>query len=217
MSVWKSNFFLQTGLPESLPKPPQRDAAADEQFAADNDIHVVPTRAYGLRGKDKNGRKIRGPCLFNFFEGMRCLESREADGNVIVRPEELRVEYHALSKPQRAYWEYMQELWIVFKIQENVADWPYLPTRKRQIRKNNLLHKFYFMEDAEQQQLVRDYIAQRWEKENYQHVQETCQQDNLRHLVGIRRDLRLLLAKVENALPANTPDAEASGVGSAGL
>jgi hypothetical protein len=56
------------------------------------------------------------------------------------------------------------------------------------------------MDEAAQQQLVRDYIAHRWEKENYEYVQETCHQDNLRHLVDIRRDLRLLLAKVEKAL-----------------
>ena len=198
MSVWKSNFFLQTGLPESLPKPPERPVAADEQFAAENDLPT--TRRVGQRGKDKNGRKKRAPSLFNFFESMRTFESREADGNVIVRPEELRVEYYALSKQQRAFWEYMHELFLMFKIQEKVAEWGYLGTKKRQHRKQQLLHKFYFLEEPEQQQLVRDYLAHRWEKENYQYVQETCHQDNLRHLVDIRRDLRLLLAKVEKAL-----------------
>ena len=96
MSVWKSNFFLQTGLPESLPKPPERPVAADEDFAVEHGL--APTRRVGQRGKDKHGRKKRAPSLFNFFQCMRSLESREADGNVIVRPEELRVEYHALSK-----------------------------------------------------------------------------------------------------------------------
>ena len=55
---------------------------------------------------------------------------------------------------------------------------------------------------------MRDYIAQRWEKENYEFVRESCQQDNLRHLVDIRRDLRLLLAKVEDALKPRDKDAE---------
>ena len=198
MSVWKSNFFLQTGLPESLPKPPERPVAADEQFAADNDLPA--TSRVGQRGKDKKARKKRAPALFNFFECMRSLESREADGNVIVRPEELRVEYHALSKQQRAFWEFMHELFLMFKIKEKVAEWGYLGTKKRQRRKQQLLQKFYFMDESEQQQLVRDYIAHRWEKENYQYVRETCHQDNLRHLVDIRRDLRLLLAKVDKAL-----------------
>lgn len=198
MSVWKSNFFLQTGLPESLPKPPERPVAADEQFASHNDLPA--TSRVGQRGKDKTARKKRGPGLFNFFECMRGLESREADGNVNIGPKELRAEYVALSKQQRAFWEFMHELFLMFKIQEKVAEWGYLGTKKRQHRRQQLLHKFYFMDEAAQQQLVRDYIAHRWEKENYQYVQETCHQDNLRHLVGIRKDLRLLLAKVEKAL-----------------
>jgi hypothetical protein len=57
---------------------------------------------------------------------------------------------------------------------------------------------------------VRDYLAHRWEKENYQYVRETCQQDNLRHLVDIRRDLRLLLAKVEDALKPRGGDASSA-------
>jgi hypothetical protein len=198
MSVWKSNFFLQTGLPESLPKPPERPAAVDEEFAADNDLPT--TSRVGKRGKDKNGRKQRTPLLFNFFECMRSLESREADSNVLVRSEELRVEYHAHSTQQRAFWTYMHDLFIVFEQQNTIATAGSLTSRNAQSRKRKLWHKFYFIQAPEQQQLVRDYIAQRWERENYQFVQETCQQDNLRHLVEIRRDLRLLLTKVEKAL-----------------
>ena len=198
MSVWKSNFFLQTGLPESLPKPPERPVAADEQFAADNGIDGP--RTVGQRGKDKNGRKKRSPSLFNFFQCMRSLESREADGNVFVGPKALRVEYIALSKQQRAFWEHMHELSIVFEKQQKVAGCGALSTESAHNRTRRVLQKFYFLSEPEQQQLVRDYLAQRWEKENYNHVRETCQQDNLRHLVDIRRDLRLLLDKVEKAL-----------------
>ena len=198
MSVWKSNFFLQTGLPESLPKPPEREVVADEAFATE---HGLPSpRRRGHRGKDKNGRKKRAPSLFNFFECMRSHESREADGNVIVRPEELRVEYHALSKQQRAYWEYMHELFIVYEQQQKAADWGTISTESAHRRKHKLFCKFYFLTEPEQQQLVRDYLAQRWEKENYEYVRETCHQDNLRDLVDIRKDLRLVLAKVEKAL-----------------
>jgi hypothetical protein len=204
MSVWKSNFFLQAGLPESLPKPPERDVVADSEFADENGL---TTRRVGQRGKDKLPRKTRGPTLFNFFESMRTFESREEDGNVILTPEVIQIEYRALSKQQRAFWEFMHELFLMFKIQEKVAEWGYLGTKKRQQRKQQLLHKFYFMDESQQQQLVRDYVAHRWEKENYQYVQETCHQDNLRHLVDIRRDLKLLLAKVEKALAP--PDADA--------
>ena len=148
MSVWKSNFFLQTGLPESLPKPPERPVADDEDFAVEHGL--APTRRVGQRGKDKHGRKKRAPSLFNFFQCMRSLESREADGNVIVRPEELRVEYHALSKQQRAFWEYMHELFFVFERQQNTADCGTLGEHNAHRRKESLWHKFYFLEESAQ-------------------------------------------------------------------
>jgi hypothetical protein len=62
------------------------------------------------------------------------------------------------------------------------------------------------MDEAHQKQLVRDYVTHRWKEENYEYVRETCHQDNLRQLVDIRRDLRLLLAKVDKALAP--PDAD---------
>ena len=197
MSVWKSNFFLQTGLPESLPKPPKRPAAEDKEFAEENDIPVV--RRVGQRGKDKFARKKRTQSLFNFFECMRAIEHRETDSNVRMTPGHTRTEYHALSKQQRAYWEYMHELFFLFERQERTADLA-LAKLTASSRNRKLWNKFYFLEEPEQQQLVRDYLAHRWEKENYEYVRETCHQDNLRHLVDIRRDLRLLLAKVEEAL-----------------
>jgi hypothetical protein len=55
--------------------------------------------------------------------------------------------------------------------------------------------------------LLASLAQHRWEKENYQYVQETCHQDNLRHLVDIRKDLKLLLGKVEKALAPPDPDA----------
>ena len=203
MSVWKSNFFLQTGLPESLPKPPEREPSVDEEFAVENGLS---TRRVGQRGKDKVPRKTRGRTLFNFYQCMRCLESREAQDNVIIRPEQMRVEYFAFSKQQRAYWEYMHELFLVFEKQQKIADWGTLAKQNPHKRKQKLFCKFYFLQEPEQQQLVRDYLAHRWEKENYEFVRETCHQDNLRDLVEIRRDLRLLLAKVEKALAPKNPD-----------
>ena len=200
MSVWKTNFFLQNGLPEALPKPPERPAAVDEQFAVD---HGIPFRRIGQRGKDRLPRKKRIPLLFNFFEIIRGIELREADSNETMTPQQTHLEYKALSKQQRSYWEYLHELYIVFEQQELAAD-PALAKCSAGTRNKKLSHKFYFLEEPEQQQLVRDYLAQRWEKENYQYVQETCYQDNLRHLVDIRRDLRLVLAKVERALEARS-------------
>ena len=206
MSVWKSNFFLQTGLPESLPKPPERDAVADEEFAEEHGLEPR-RRTVGQRGKDKVPRKNRAPSLYNFFESMRSIEVREANSNAGLLPEQTRREYRAFTKQQRAFWEYMHELYLVFERQQNTADPGKAGETNAHRHKQRLQHKFYFLEEAEQQQLVRDYLAHRWEKENYEFVRESCQQDNLRHLVDIRRDLRLLLAKVEDALKPRTAEA----------
>ena len=208
MSVWKSNFFLQTGLPESLPKPPQRDPVADAQFAADHGLPVA--RRSGPRGPDKVPRKKRATTLFNFFETIRGIELREANGDLPMTPQQTRKEYRALSRPQRSYWEYMHELFFVFERQHNTAEGGSACDATAHRRKQRLWHKFYFIDEAQQRQLVRDYLAHQWEQENYDHVRETCQQDNLRHLVDIRKDLRLLLAKVEHALKPRTADAHAA-------
>jgi hypothetical protein len=104
----------------------------------------------------------------------------------------------------------MHELFMVFEQQQKVADWGKLTTESAHSRKRKLWHKFYFLEEKQQQQLVRDYVAHRWEKENYQYVRETCHQDNLRHLVDIRRDLRLLLDKVDRALAPREDERGAS-------
>ena len=209
MSVWKSNFFLQTGLPESLPKPPERDAVADEAFAEEHGLEP-PRRTVGQRGKDKVPRKHRAPSLYNFFENMRSIEVREANSNAGLLPEQTRREYRAFTKQQRAFWEYMHELYLVFERQQNTADPGKAGETNAHRHKQRLQHKFYFLEEAEQQQLVRDYLAHRWEKENYEFVRESCQQDNLRHLVDIRRDLRLLLGKVEDALKPRTAEASSA-------
>ena len=208
MSVWKSNFFLQTGLPETLPKPPERDAVADEEFAEEHGI--APRRTIGQRGKDKVERKKRAPSLYNFYESMRSIEVREENGNAALWPEQTRREYHAFSKQQRAFWEYMHELYFVYERQQKAVDWDTISIETAHRRKQKLWHKFYFLEEAQQQQLVRDYLAHRWEQENYEFVRESCQQDNLRHLVDIRRDLRLLLAKVEDALKPPLADASSA-------
>ena len=211
MSVWKSNFFLQVGLPESLPKPSQRDVAADEEFAEE---HGLPTRrTVGQRGKDLVPRKKRAPSLYNFYEVMRSIEVKQNNSNAGLLPAQTRREYRDFTKQQRAFWEYMHELYFVFERQQNAADPGKAGETNAHRHKQRLQHKFYFLDDAQQKQLVRDYLAHRWEKENYQYVRETCQQDNLRHLVDIRRDLRLLLAKVEDALkPRNADVADASVV-----
>ena len=208
MSVWKSNFFLQTGLPESLPKPPERDAAADEEFAEEHELPY--RRMVGQRGKDRLPRKKRAPSLYNFYEAMRSIEVKQNNNNDGLLPAQTRREYHAFTKQQRAFWEYMHELFFVFERQHNAAEARSVSDPTAHRRKQRLWHKFYFLEEAEQRQLVRDYLAHRFEQENYEHVRETCQQDNLRHLVDIRRDLRLLLAKVEHALNPRNADARAA-------
>ena len=206
MSVWKSNFFLQTGLPESLPKPPERDVEADEEFGEE---HGLPKpRTVGQRGKDLVPRKKRAPSLYNFYEVMRGIEVRQNNSNAGLLPEQTRREYRAFSKHQRSYWEYVHQLYFVFERQQNAADPGKAGETNAHRHKQRLQHKFYFIDEAQQQQLVRDYLAQRWEKENYEFVRESCQQDNLRHLVDIRRDLRLLLAKVDDALKQRTQDTE---------
>jgi hypothetical protein len=207
MSVWKSNFFLQTGLPESLPKPPTRDAAADEEFAEEHQL-PKPPRTVGQRGKDLVKRKNRAPSLYNFYEVMRGIEVKQNNSNDALLPAQTRREYRAFSKQQRAYWEYTHELYFVFERQQNTADPAKAGETNAHRHKQRLQHKFYFLDETQQKQLVRDYLAHRWEKENYEFVRESCQQDNLRHLVDIRRDLRLLLAKVEDALKPRNADAQ---------
>ena len=206
MSVWKSNFFLQTGLPESLPKPPTRDAAADEEFAEEHGLEP-PRRTVGQRGKDLVPRKKRAPSLYNFYEVMRGIEVKQKNSNDKLLPAQTRREYRAFSKHERAYWEYMQQLYFVFERQQNTADPGKAGETNAHRHKQRLQHKFYFLDETQQQQLVRDYLAHRWEQENYEFVRESCQQDNLRHLVDIRRDLRLLLAKVEDALKPRNAEA----------
>jgi hypothetical protein len=94
-----------------------------------------------------------------------------------------------------------------YERQQNAADPGKAGETNAHRHKHRLQHKFYFLDEKQQQQLVRDYLAHRWEKENYEFVRESCQQDNLRHLVDIRHDLRLLLAKVEDALKPRSADA----------
>lgn len=203
MSVWKSNFFLQTGLPAALPKPPVRNVVLDERFAAE---HRLPRR-FGGRGIDKIPRRIRPPLLFNFYECMRIIELHETDPTVKLDSRQAKTEFRAHTLHQRAFWDYMLELYILFDQQERAADPP--PEEETpKIRKKRLRHKFYFLKEPEQQQLVRDHITDRWERENYAHVRETCHQENLRHLVDIRRDLRILLAKVGRALDPTEPAQE---------
>ena len=203
MSVWKSNFFLQNGLPDALPKPPERDHAADEQFAAE---HELPRkRRQGERGKDRVVRNKRPPSLYNFYESMRAIELREADGNVPMHPHQTQSEYNAFSQHQRAYWEHMQALFFVFERTQLIGD-PSLYKLSVTTRKNKLWNKFYYLKGPEQQQLERDYHADRWQRENYDYVRQTCHQDNLRDLVGIRTDLRALLTKVERALRGPVTD-----------
>jgi len=201
MSVWKSNFFLQTGLQASLPKPPVRDPAPDVQFAAENRL----PRRFPRRCKDTKPRKKRPPLLFNFYESMRVYELRETDANALLSIDQARDEFRAHTQHQRAFWDYMLELYIVFEQQELVVD-PSLGDKNAYARKRELRRKFYHLKEPAQQQLVRDHIADRWEREHYAHVQEKCHQENLRYLVDIRRDLRLLLGKVERALnPRDEP------------
>ena len=100
MSVWKSNFFLQTGLPESLSKSPERDAAADEEFAEEHDLEP-PRRTVGQRGKDLVPRKKRAPSLYNFYEAMRSIEVKQKNSNDGLLPAQTRREYRTFTKQLR--------------------------------------------------------------------------------------------------------------------
>jgi hypothetical protein len=145
---------------------------------------------------------------------MRGIEVRQNNSNAGLLPAQTRREYRAFSKHQRSYWEYVHQLYFVFERQQNAADPGKAGETNAHRHKQRLHHKFYFLDETQQQQLVRDYLAQRWEKENYDFVRESCEQDNLRHLVDIRRDLRLLLAKVEDALKPRNADAKQAAAGS---
>jgi hypothetical protein len=157
MSVWKSNFFLKTGLPESLPKPTQRDAAADAEFAEE---HQLPKpRTVGQRGKDLVPRKKRAPSLYNFYEVMRGIEVKQKNSNDAHLPAQTRREYRGFSKDERAYWEYMHELYFVFERQQNAADPGKAGETNAHRHKQRLQHKFYFLDEAQQQQLLPGFAA----------------------------------------------------------
>ena len=200
---------VHLGLGENWQKHFVEEHGRDEEFAEEHGLEP-PRRTVGKRGKDLVPRKKRAPSLYNFYEVMRGIEVKHANSNDKLLPAQTRREYRAFSKQQSAYWEYMHELYFVFERQQKTADAGSVSEATAHRQKQKLWHKFYFLDEAQQKQLVRDYLVHRWEKENYEFVQQTCQEDNLRHLVDIRRDLRLLLAKVEDALKLKPDSATAS-------
>jgi hypothetical protein len=109
----------------------------------------------GPRGPDKFPRKKRATTLFNFFETIRGIERRQADENVPMTPQQTRKEFCALSRPQRSYWEYMHELFFVFERQQNAAEAGSVSDPTAHRKKQRLWHKFYFLEETQQRQLVR--------------------------------------------------------------
>jgi hypothetical protein len=64
----------------------------------------------------------------------------------------------------------MHELYFVFERQQKTADPAKMSETSAHRQKQRMWHKFYFLDEAQQKQLVRDYLAHRWEKENYQFV-----------------------------------------------
>ena len=186
---------------------------ASEQWRAGERGTLVPSGQRTL-GENRDKRTERPQLLFNFYEAMRSSELREEDADDSIAARKTHVEYNSFSTNERAFWEYMHALYKVFEKTQLAADAMYSLSAAN--RKRALCLKFYRLKKPDQEQLVRDYIADRWESENYNYVRQTIYQNNLRDLVGIRKDLKALLEKVEMALigPNVGPTQQAKKTGS---
>ena len=206
-TMWKGKFFLQTGLPGSLPRAPTvlydpnyPPISAKEKRKRQRE-KKIPS---GCRGKDRGQRRARTPILFNFFESIHAVEAKERDSGASTEPEKLRAEFAALSKPERAYWDFMHDLFILYRDQQaevRITEFRSFPKpRMRRI----LISEFYHLAEPAQLQLVRDQLAVRWQGENLQFAQQTMEQQDRNLITDIRKDVSDILLKID-AVIRHTP------------
>jgi hypothetical protein len=199
-TLWKGKFFLQTGLPASLPRPPTVIQDPDYPIITEKEKRKrqkaknIPN---GCRGKDRGQRRAREPILFNFFESIHSMEAKERDSGCSTTAEQLKIEFKALTKPERAYWEFMHDLFLLYREQQwsvRVTEFRSFPqARMRKI----LISEFYHLTEPAQHQLVRDHLAVRWHKENQEFSIQNCEQQDRNLLHDIRKDVANILLRID--------------------
>jgi hypothetical protein len=206
-TMWKGKFFLQTGLPGSLPRAPTVLYDPDYPPISRKDkrkrqeAKKIPN---GCRGKDRGRRRARTPILFNFFESVKRVEARELDSGCSTLPDQLKVEFAALTKSERAYWDFMHDLFILYRDQQaevRITEFRSFP--KPRMRKI-LVGEFYNLPEPAQLQLVRDQLAVRWQHENLEFAKENCEQQDRNLITDIRKDVADILLKID-AVIRHTP------------
>jgi hypothetical protein len=205
-TLWQGKFFLQTGLPASLPRPPTvlRDPGYPQISEGERrrkEQHKLYKRGGSCRGKDKGKRRVRNPILFNFFECIKRIEAKECDSG--TDPAQLHVEFKALTQSERAYWEFMHDLYKVYKEQQRtlrVIEVNATPYGKMQ---KLFALEFYHLAEEKQAQLVRDALAVRWRDENITFAQQSCEQDDRNLITDIRKDVANILVRIDEAMKYN--------------
>jgi len=214
-TMWKGKFFLQTGLPGSLPRAPHvlydpdyPPISAGEKRKRQKEKKL----GTGCRGKDRGKRCSRSPILFNFYESVHSLEAKEIksdDSRADPSSEKLKAEFAALSKPERAYWDFMHDLFQLYREQQGESRvTEFRATPKIKLRRI-LISEFYHLAEPAQLQLVRDQLAVRWQHENLQFAQQSCEQHDRNVITDIRKDVAALLLKIDAAVrytPARSED-----------
>lgn len=206
-NMWKGKFFLQTGLPDSLPRPPTMLHDPDNppislaEKRKRQQEKNVPT---GCRGRDRRPRRTRTPILFNFYESIHSLEAKELDSGcsgTSQAPDVLRTQFAALSKPERAYWDFMHDLFHLYCAQQEahgrVNEFRLTPKPKM---RRILISEFYHLGEPAQLQLVRDQLAVRWQQENVQFARESFEQRDRKMVTDIRKDVAAILVKIDAAI-----------------
>jgi len=206
-TLWQGKFFLQTGLPASLPRPPT--VVNDPRYPQISDVErrrkqqeKTYKRAGSARGKDKGKRRVRDPILFNFFECIKRIEAKECDSG--TDPAQLHVEFKALTPSERAYWEFMHDLYKLYKEQQctlraiEVNATPYAKMQRI------LALEFYHLTEEKQAQLVRDGLAVRWRDENIAFAQQSCEQDDRNLITDIRKDVANIIVRIDEAMKQNS-------------
>ncbi len=203
-TMWKGKFFLQTGLPGSLPRAPTvlydpdyPPISKGEKRKRQKEKQILT----GCRGKDRGKRRARTPILFNFFESVHALEAKEIkadDSRADPSSEKLKAEFAALSKPERAYWDFMHDLFQLYTTQQEVdgRKTEFRSTPKIKMRRR-LIAEFYHLPEPAQLQLVRDQLAVRWEHENLQFAQQSCEQQDRNMITDLRKDVAAILVKID--------------------
>ena len=215
-AMWKGKFFLQTGLPGSLPRaptvvygpdcPPPTEAATRRRLKEEAADGLPDKRGrVGVptgRGKDVNKRRVRLPILFNFFEAIHSLEAAESAGTAdAAAPSsaQRRSTFRALGRPERAYWDFMHGLFVLYCEQQaevRVTEHRSCPGKLRKA----LLKDFYHLPEPAQLQLVRDHLAVRWHDENKEFVKQSLEKLDRKLITDIRKDVEAILQRIKSVI-----------------